>query len=288
MRFARPELLWLLPIVIWFWRSSRTAARTAPASTRAWRSMLALLVVLSAGGLQLGWVESPVALMFVLDRSHSVAAGQTELVNRVQEFAPHMRRGDRAGLVAFGRTAVVERALGPAVDARIATAEIAPTGTNIETALRVARASLPAGQARRLVLLSDGLQTSGDALAEAARAAIDNVRIDVVIPPESKSASRLENPPCGRSCHSAYRRTVRHCGDGRWAARPARNNRASRIGRGSAAGGDSPRERHCRGLVRRGIDSRRDPSVRGDRRISTGERFRSRRAFRRRSRDRRW
>jgi Mg-chelatase subunit ChlD len=192
MTFTRPELLWLLPIVIWFWRPSRGASRQTPVNAHAWRSVLALLIVLSAAGLHVSWAESPIALMFVLDRSHSTTATQDELVNRVQALAAQMHRGDRAGLVVFGRTAAVERPPGPAVDARSITVEIAPSGTNIEAALRVARTTLPSGYARRLVLLSDGLQTSGDVLAEAARAALDDVRVDVVIPADSRSASRLE------------------------------------------------------------------------------------------------
>lgn len=50
--------------------------------------------------------------------------------------------------------------------------------SNIESALRFAYALFPENYAKRIVLLSDGNQTRGDALSEAARARAQNIRID--------------------------------------------------------------------------------------------------------------
>ncbi len=61
-------------------------------------------------------------------------------------------------------------------------------GSNLEAALQLAYGLFPAGHLRRAVLLTDGLQTSGDVLAEASRAAGFGVRVHVM-------PSRLGAPP---------------------------------------------------------------------------------------------
>ena len=61
-------------------------------------------------------------------------------------------------------------------------------GSNLEAALQLAYGLFPAGHLRRAVLLTDGLQTAGDVLAEASRAAGFGVRVHVV-------PSRLGAPP---------------------------------------------------------------------------------------------
>jgi uncharacterized membrane protein len=52
--------------------------------------------------------------------------------------------------------------------------------TDLERALELAEGLYPAGSIRRAVLLSDGLETSGDAIAEAQKAASLGLRIDTV------------------------------------------------------------------------------------------------------------
>lgn len=54
--------------------------------------------------------------------------------------------------------------------------------TDIEAAIRFASALFPENYQRRIVLISDGNQTQGDALAQAARAALDDIRIDIIHP----------------------------------------------------------------------------------------------------------
>lgn len=54
--------------------------------------------------------------------------------------------------------------------------------TDIEAAIRFASSLFPENYQRRIVLISDGNQTQGDALAQAARAAQDDIRIDVIHP----------------------------------------------------------------------------------------------------------
>jgi Mg-chelatase subunit ChlD len=105
-----------------------------------------------------------------------------------------MQPGDRAGLVVFGAEAVVERGPTPSFVPQSVNAVVTQTATNIETALRAARIALSDAESARIVLVSDGRQTRGDALAEAERAKADAIPIDVEgISVRSGSLPRVEH-----------------------------------------------------------------------------------------------
>ncbi|MCH9674497.1 MAG: VWA domain-containing protein, partial [Gammaproteobacteria bacterium] len=57
---------------------------------------------------------------------------------------------------------------------------LATDSSNIESALQVALGTTPGGQSRRIVLISDGLQTTGDAVRAARRAGTAQVPIDTI------------------------------------------------------------------------------------------------------------
>jgi uncharacterized membrane protein len=91
-----------------------------------------------------------------------------------------MPADDRAGLVLFGRQALVERP--PSGERTLGTLMLTPDGarTNIAEAVQLALALLPAEGQRRIVLLSDGAENAGDALAAARVAAAGGVPLDVL------------------------------------------------------------------------------------------------------------
>src|SRR5258708_30937186 len=78
-----------------------------------------------------------------------------------------MRGGDRHGVIVFGESAVVDEALTnrPAIERP--KAQVDGHGTNIFQAIQLALAMLPPGQANRIVMLTDGRQNAGNALAGA-------------------------------------------------------------------------------------------------------------------------
>jgi Mg-chelatase subunit ChlD len=195
MRFSSPYLLVLFAFVVWFcWRARASAGIGA----LAWRGVIAALLVLSASGLQIRGGLAPLSVMFVLDRSASMADPESMQLARLRALAVNMQPDDRAGLIVFGSTPVLEGAL----DRRFAPAAISAmtprSGTDIEAALRAARASLAHAASPRIVLLSDGRQTRGNALSEATRAASENMPVDVVLPDAAEGAAprvvRLQAP----------------------------------------------------------------------------------------------
>ncbi len=143
------------------------------------RTVLLSALVLALAGFRLVLPVDRLATVYVLDLSDSVGtAGREDAVAWLRESLKAMPEGDVAGIVGFGRSALVERL--PAevreVD-RIATTPVR-TATDIGAALRLASALFPDDAQKRIVLLSDGNDTTGSGQTEAALAAARGVQIE--------------------------------------------------------------------------------------------------------------
>lgn len=201
MRVIAPHYLLLLPCVAFFWwQARRTGTRLRPL---AFRCAVFTAIVLALSQLQVIHGDSQASVMLVVDASDSALDAQGALLERANGLLSKLRPGDRAGLVVFGRTARVERALDESRAPFGSVAVGVPgTATDIEGALRAARTQLPDGTLRHMVLLSDGQETQGDALKEAAQAAADGIAIDVWLPEASAvkvlGVSSLSSPATAR------------------------------------------------------------------------------------------
>jgi hypothetical protein len=158
---SRPLLLVALALLLVEWRywSAQERGRAALVC----RAIVVALTALGAAGLKLPFGEAPETVMFAIDRSGSLPAEtQTAALARVNAMSGGMHSGDRAGVVAFGLEAALERP--PAAGLRVneISSTVSPAGTHIEAALRTARLALPRDGARRIVLVSDGRATAGD------------------------------------------------------------------------------------------------------------------------------
>jgi Mg-chelatase subunit ChlD len=199
MRFTDPQFLLLVPALVWFWKAGggkRLARR------RTLRVTAALCLIVAMSGPQARSGDSPLSVMLALDRSASMAGDVAESLRSLATLTAGMRADDRAGLVTFASTPMVERPLSTQFDPPSLGSASVGTMTNLEAALRLARSTMPADGSRRIVLMSDGRETQGDALAEAARAAMSAVAIDVVIPdsrqPPPIEVLRVTAPPAAR------------------------------------------------------------------------------------------
>ncbi|HET7471959.1 MAG TPA: VWA domain-containing protein [Candidatus Limnocylindrales bacterium] len=143
------------------------------------RTALLLALVFAIAGFRLVLPVDRLATVYVLDLSDSVGEpGRADAVSWLRDSVKLMPEGDVAGIVGFGRSALVERL--PAevreVD-RIATTPVR-TATDIGSALRLASALFPDDAQKRIVLLSDGNDTTGSGQTEAALAAARGVQIE--------------------------------------------------------------------------------------------------------------
>ena len=107
-------------------------------------------------------------VVFLLDQSDSVCLVARERAWRfVADATKHMKGGDRQGVIVFGEQAVVDQPLSNRKDVERPKSEVGGRATDIFQAIQLALASLPPGQANRIVMLTDGRQTAGNALAGA-------------------------------------------------------------------------------------------------------------------------
>ncbi|NLW08221.1 MAG: VWA domain-containing protein, partial [Clostridia bacterium] len=216
--FDQP-LWWLalpgLVILVWYWRRPwllQARAGSREAYRREWRRLLVRLLVLmllvaALAGPRWFTIVNHQAVVFALDASASmgtaVAAGEAWLRQALALKPPR----DRAGVIAFGETALVEVPLSE--EPLFRRLETAPgtDGSNFGAALNLAQGLLPAEARRRLVLISDGRETGEEAVTLARELSQAGIRVDVY-PLGAPTAAdirldALELPPrayAGESC----------------------------------------------------------------------------------------
>ncbi|MGC9399706.1 MAG: VWA domain-containing protein [Anaerolineae bacterium] len=187
MTFSRPWFLLLLPLLGYFlyvgWPRGRYAlARRRAALTL--RGTLVLLLILALAGLQTVHGADTLGVVFLVDVSDSVSeAAQARALAFVEEALQAMRPMDRAALVLFGDDALVERPMlpgGPGATVGPVASVPRTQQTDLAQAIRVGTALFPPGAAKRLVLLSDGRPTVGDAEQAARLARAQGIALDVV------------------------------------------------------------------------------------------------------------
>ncbi|MEQ1822055.1 MAG: VWA domain-containing protein, partial [Fimbriimonadaceae bacterium] len=120
--------------------------------------------------------------IFLLDRSDSI----TEASRRLQvEFVDKALKGlgprDVAAVVAFGKDPVMETLVEKLDGIDRIQSTVTSSASDLAAAIRLAGASFPDGKAKRVVLLSDGNETAGDAMEAATVAASDGIPIDHVV-----------------------------------------------------------------------------------------------------------
>jgi uncharacterized membrane protein len=143
------------------------------------RTVLLSTLVFALAGFQLVLPVDRLATVFVVDLSDSIGnAGREDALAFLRETLAEKPDGDVAGIVAFGREALVERLPSDLAEIdRIASTPVR-TATDVGAALRLATALFPDDAQKRIVLLSDGNDTTGGGQAEAALAAAQGVRIE--------------------------------------------------------------------------------------------------------------
>jgi uncharacterized membrane protein len=185
-QFTNPNWL-ILPAVAAMWVVWLTLKSDVQVSNwRRWTALIIRLLVVLALGLALAGLQwkKPIEGMtvyYMLDRSESVPSPQQELSREfVNQTAKHKRANDTAGVLVFGTDAAIESRPNPEVDLRQVQAVVGVDRTDIASAIRLGTAAFPETGQKRLVLLSDGNENVGDAMAALAAATPLGVSLDVV------------------------------------------------------------------------------------------------------------
>ncbi|MDP2856487.1 MAG: vWA domain-containing protein, partial [Bacillota bacterium] len=144
------------------------------------RAAMMVCIILTLAGTELWTVVGAQSVGFVVDASDSTRPLATELVEWVTSSLKERRPDDEAAVIVFGRRAAVDVPSSLTPSWRRTESLVDSHRTNIEAALRLASAILPQGKRRRVVLLSDGRQNTGDAMAAAKALRESGIRVDVV------------------------------------------------------------------------------------------------------------
>ena len=184
MRLAQPLallLLLLLPVAAALGWPARGYGRRREIASLILRLLLLLCLILALAGLHIRRQADNLAVVFLLDVSDSMPeTAQAAALDYVAQALPAMGPDDQAAIIAFGGEALVERSMSN-VRALAGVRSIPSTNqTDLAEAIQLALALYPPDAARRMVILSDGAATTGDAQAAARLAAASGVEIVVV------------------------------------------------------------------------------------------------------------
>jgi uncharacterized membrane protein len=185
MSFSTPLALVLLvciPFVLYLGWPRQRFRRSRDLTSLVLRTAIMLLLIFALAGVQLVRSADRLAVMFLVDASDSMGqAAQESALDYVRQSITNMSPEDESGLILFGTNALVER---PLSNLRELSAILSapPTGnTDLEEAIRLAMGVLPTDAARRIVILSDGRPTIGNAESAAELAAATGIEISYAI-----------------------------------------------------------------------------------------------------------
>lgn len=175
-------LLCLLLPVVWGIGFPRHAfRRRRDISSLFLRSVIITLLILALAGLQNVQAVDRLAVVFLVDASDSMGGGSEDLqLEFIREAISAKQPDDEWAAVLFGDNAAPETDFSKAREIDGFSSIPLTTGSDIGNAIQTGLSMFPPDASRRMVLLSDGQETQGDAVSRAQRAAVADVEISYV------------------------------------------------------------------------------------------------------------
>ncbi len=190
--FEYPQWLWLLlglPVIWWFgFDVLRRLGQWRRWLALGLRTLVFLLLVLSLARFQTKQATDRMTVFFLLDQSESIPVESRRFMLDYAASAVarhrHADQGDLAGVIVFGQDARIEVAPYDGDLPLIGRLESANSlrfdATNLEAALKIAKASFLEGTSRRVVIISDGNENLGNARRLARSLGREGIGIDVI------------------------------------------------------------------------------------------------------------
>lgn len=186
MIFTHPAyLLLFLPVIAGLYYSFRFVGGMAKNRKRfafALRFVMVASIILALAGPESRIPNEGLCTIFVLDRSDSISErdrdSQLDFVNKALK---NLSSKDLASVITFGKEPAVETITGKIDRVDKLQSFVDTKSSDIASAIRLASASFPDGKSKRIVLLSDGNETTGDATEAAAVASTEGIPIDHVV-----------------------------------------------------------------------------------------------------------
>lgn len=175
-------LLVLLAIPCLSFRTLASLGRTRRAMALTVRSLVLGLLIFALAGIESVRRVDDQTVVFVLDTSNSVPSRlQHAAFEFLQRAVGGMRPGkDRVAVLGFDGQVSIDQPPRTTLETDRAPTAARPDRTDLARALRMASALLPPDTAKRVVVLSDGNETTPDGIDEAVALSANSVPVDVV------------------------------------------------------------------------------------------------------------
>ena len=174
-------LLLLLPVFAYVGWPRLAFRRRRDVLSLALRLLIVSLLVFGLAGAQLTHAADHLAVVFLVDVSDSMdSVAQAAALESVRAAMATSGPDDQTAVILFGGNALVERPMQTGTELGQIGSQPLSINTDLAEAIRLGTALFPSDAAKRMVILSDGVATVGDA-AEATRlAAASGVQIDFI------------------------------------------------------------------------------------------------------------
>lgn len=162
-------LLWLLPagFVIYLYVKQVISAKKSTMEIRLTACLRGIIFLLLIFALTVPQIRLPVkgdTVIFLIDRSASVQGSEQRILDWIEKSMSQKEAEDSYAIVSFGKNTAVEQALDmtdePIIDFQ---AKVDRSETDLEGALTFASSLIPNKSAGRIVLFTDGNETTGSA-----------------------------------------------------------------------------------------------------------------------------
>lgn len=178
-----PLVLVFIPIlVVFILFVSRNMTMHGKYKRNVIKAMRVLSIVLAIAGIAGVGIEkkaNDTTTIFVVDGSDSMARSRIEAESFIDEAIKHKKPSDKVGMVVFGADSSVEFAVSDKPLYSTIQTKVNSIFTNIEDGLKQALSLIPAGDRKRIVLVTDGMENAGDSLKQARILKQQDIALDV-------------------------------------------------------------------------------------------------------------
>jgi uncharacterized membrane protein len=165
--FERPYLLILIPLlalgIIYSAKWLKRLNKKKKIMIVAIRSIVLALLVLALSGTSLTWTLNNITTLFLIDASDSTHSARSEMEQFIRDAYKLKGSKDRLGVISFGDNAQVESYISKDTNFTKVEGKINGNYTNIENAIATSLSLFPGNSNKRVVLISDGEENSGNA-----------------------------------------------------------------------------------------------------------------------------
>lgn len=167
LNFERPYLLILIPLlvagIIYSVKWLKRFSNKKKIMMAVLRSTVLTLLILALSGMSLTWTLYNTTTLFLIDASDSTRSSRSEMEQFINEAYKLKGTRDRLGVISFGDNAQVESFISNDANFSKVEGKINGNYTNIENAIATSLSLFPSNSNKRVVLISDGEENSGNA-----------------------------------------------------------------------------------------------------------------------------